>query len=114
MTMSMNLHPQYITNDNGEKMSVVLSMQEFENILEDFEDLSIVAQRKDEKSIMKTLHIKPKHINLFDLLLSPFLLVMRFILSLSLGMHSQLQARNEGKIRYNLIYKIFGATSWVH
>jgi len=51
MTMPMNLHPQYITNDNGEKMSVVLSMQEFENILEDFEDLAIVAQRKDEKSI---------------------------------------------------------------
>ena len=50
MTMPMNLHPQYITNDNGEKMSVVLSMQEFENILEDFEDLAIVAERKDEKS----------------------------------------------------------------
>jgi len=50
MTMPMNLHPQYSTNDNGEKMSVVLTMQEFENILEDFEDLSIVAQRKDEKS----------------------------------------------------------------
>ena len=51
MTMPMNLHPQYITNDNGEKMSVVLSMQEFENILEDFEDLAIVAKRKDEKLI---------------------------------------------------------------
>ena len=51
MTMPMNLHPQYITNDNGEKMSVVLSMQEYENILEDFEDLAIVAERKDEKVI---------------------------------------------------------------
>ena len=51
MTMSMNLHPQYITNDNGEKISVVLSMEEFENILEDFEDLVVVAQRKDEMSI---------------------------------------------------------------
>ncbi|MEA3288846.1 MAG: hypothetical protein U9Q04_01590 [Campylobacterota bacterium] len=50
MTMPMNLHPQYITNDNGEKISVVLSMQEFENILEDFEDLATVAERKDEKS----------------------------------------------------------------
>ena len=49
MTMTMDLHPQYITNDNGEKMSVVLSMQEFENILEDFEDLAIIAERKDEK-----------------------------------------------------------------
>ena len=51
MTMPMNLHPQYITNNNGEKMSVVLSIQEFENILEDFEDLAIVAERKNEKSI---------------------------------------------------------------
>jgi hypothetical protein len=49
MTMPMNLHPKYITNDKGEKMSVVLSMQEFENILEDFEDLAIIAERKDEK-----------------------------------------------------------------
>ena len=49
MTMPMNLNPQYITNNNGEKMSIVLSIQEFENILEDFEDLAIVAERKDEK-----------------------------------------------------------------
>ena len=51
MTMSMNLHPQYITDNNGKKLSVVLSIQEFENILEDFEDLAIVAERKDEKVI---------------------------------------------------------------
>ena len=51
MTMPMNLNPQYITNDNGEKMSVVLSMQEFENILEEFEDLAIVAERKDKELI---------------------------------------------------------------
>jgi hypothetical protein len=51
MTMPMNLNPQYITNNNGEKMSIVLSIQEFENILEDFEDLAIVAERKDEKVI---------------------------------------------------------------
>ena len=50
MTMPINLHPQYITNDNGEKLSVVLSIQEFEDILEDIEDLAIVAQRKDEKT----------------------------------------------------------------
>ena len=48
MTMPMNLHPQYITNDNGEKMSVILPIQEFENIIEDIEDVVIVAQRKDE------------------------------------------------------------------
>ena len=51
MTIPMNLHPQYITDNNGEKMSVILSMEEFENILEDIEDLAIVAERKDEKII---------------------------------------------------------------
>ena len=51
MTIPMNLHPQYITDNNGEKMSVILSMEEFENILEDIEDLAIVAERKDEKMI---------------------------------------------------------------
>ena len=48
MTMPINLRPQYITNDEGEKISVVLSMQEFENLLEDLEDLAIAAERKDE------------------------------------------------------------------
>lgn len=51
MTMSMNLHPQYITNDNGEKLSVVLSVEEFEAILEDYEDLTVVAERKEESSV---------------------------------------------------------------
>jgi len=50
MTMPMNINPNYITNDSGEKMSVILSMKEFENILEDIEDLVIVAERKDEQS----------------------------------------------------------------
>ena len=51
MTMSMDLHPQYITNNNGEKTSVIISIEEYENMLEDFKDLVIVAQRKDEESI---------------------------------------------------------------
>ena len=50
MTMPMNINPNYITNDSGEKMSVILSIKEFENILEDIEDLAIVAERKDEET----------------------------------------------------------------
>lgn len=34
MTMSMNLHPQYVTNDNGERMSVILPIEEFNTLLE--------------------------------------------------------------------------------
>ncbi|MBS9782442.1 MAG: hypothetical protein KGV43_01405 [Arcobacter sp.] len=58
MTMMMDLHPQYITDNNGEKMSVILSMKEFENIVEDFEDLSVVAQRKDEESNFTSRYFK--------------------------------------------------------
>ncbi len=51
MTMSINLHPQYITDEKGERTAVVLSIQDFEKFLEDIEDLAIVAERKDEKVI---------------------------------------------------------------
>lgn len=34
-----NIHPQYITNVKGKKLSVVLPMKEFENILEELEEL---------------------------------------------------------------------------
>lgn len=54
MTMPINLHPQYITNDNGEKMSVILSMEEFRSILEDMEDLAIIAERKNENTSSHT------------------------------------------------------------
>jgi hypothetical protein len=50
MTMPINLHPQYITDDNGNKVSVVIDMQEFENMLEDIEDLTAIADRKDEET----------------------------------------------------------------
>ena len=49
MTMPMDIDVKYITNENGEKISVILSIEEFKSILEDFEDLSIVAERKEEE-----------------------------------------------------------------
>lgn len=50
MTQPFNIHPQYITNDEGEKLSVVLSIEEFENMIEDYEDLLEVSRRKDEET----------------------------------------------------------------
>jgi len=46
---SLNIHPQYIINDSGDKTSVILSMKDFETIIEDFQDLAVVAERRDEK-----------------------------------------------------------------
>ena len=47
----MKLHPQYITNESGERVSVILSIIEYESLLENIEDLTAVAERHDEISI---------------------------------------------------------------
>ncbi len=50
--MKLNdLNPQYITNDSGEKISVILPINEFRELLENIEDLATVAERRDEPSI---------------------------------------------------------------
>jgi len=46
-----DIHPSYITNAAGEKKSVVLPIAEFEALIEDLEDLAIVAERRDEPSV---------------------------------------------------------------
>jgi hypothetical protein len=38
----------YITNEVGEKTAVIISIAQFEELLEDIEDLAIVAERRDE------------------------------------------------------------------
>jgi hypothetical protein len=38
----MNLHPQYITDINGNKSMVILPSEEFDSILEELEDLEDV------------------------------------------------------------------------
>ena len=52
----LTVHPQYITDDKGEKLSVILPMSEFKSIMEDLEDLDDIrlydeAKRSDEPSI---------------------------------------------------------------
>ena len=39
MTMPMHFHPQYITDDNGTKVSVILPIEEFEDIQNNFEEI---------------------------------------------------------------------------
>ena len=52
-----DLNPQYITNDSGEKISVILPISEFQELLEDIEDLATVAERRDEPTISHKLLI---------------------------------------------------------
>jgi len=42
---------QFVTNQSGEKTSVILPIAEYEALLEDLEDLAVVAERAEEPSV---------------------------------------------------------------
>lgn len=42
---------QYITNEAGERSSIIMSIEDFEALLESLEDLAVVAERRDEPTI---------------------------------------------------------------
>ena len=46
-----DLHPEYITDEKGEKKSIILPLSEFEELIEEIEDLAAVVERKEEATI---------------------------------------------------------------
>ena len=42
---------KYITDDHGERTAVVLPIADYEKLLEDLEDLVVVAERREEPAI---------------------------------------------------------------
>jgi hypothetical protein len=46
-----NLHAQYIVDESNQRRSVILPFAEFQNLLEDIEDLAEVAERREEPTI---------------------------------------------------------------
>ncbi|RPJ72466.1 MAG: type II toxin-antitoxin system prevent-host-death family antitoxin [Alphaproteobacteria bacterium] len=48
MTIS---HGQYVVNERGEKVAIILPIEEYEKMKEDLHDLAIVAERRNEKTI---------------------------------------------------------------
>ena len=40
-----------MTNEAGEKTAIILPIEEFEELLEDIEDLAIVAERREEPTM---------------------------------------------------------------
>ncbi len=44
-------HEQYVVDENGEKVAIILPMEEYEKMKEDLHDLAIVAERRNEKTI---------------------------------------------------------------
>lgn len=44
------LQLKYVTNETGEKTAVILPIKEFEELLEDLEDLAVIVERRDEST----------------------------------------------------------------
>ncbi len=42
---------QYVTNQAGEKTAVILPIEEFQELIEDIEDLAAVAERREEPRV---------------------------------------------------------------
>jgi len=54
--LTIELHPQYVVNEKGQKKAVILPVEEYEELLEDLSeelledlsDLAIAAERREE------------------------------------------------------------------
>ena len=49
--ISYNLHEQFVVNEKGKKIAVLLPFNEYQKLLEDIHDLSVIAERRNEKTI---------------------------------------------------------------
>ena len=43
--------PQFLTDDQGQKVAVVIPIADYEELIEDVADLATVAERRDEERI---------------------------------------------------------------
>ena len=46
-----NQPDRYLVDDHGKKTAVILSMKQYERLMEDLHDLAVVAERKNEETI---------------------------------------------------------------
>ncbi|MEK7675451.1 MAG: hypothetical protein AAB676_06425 [Verrucomicrobiota bacterium] len=47
----MSAGTQFLTDSSGEKVAVVLPLQEYDALMEDLQDLAVIAERRDESRI---------------------------------------------------------------
>ncbi|KRP35769.1 MAG: hypothetical protein ABS34_10245 [Opitutaceae bacterium BACL24 MAG-120322-bin51] len=45
-----NINARYITSEDGSRTDVVIPVTDFEELMEDLQDLAVIAERKDEPS----------------------------------------------------------------
>ena len=51
MSPIRELQAQYVTDESGKKTGVILPIAEFEELLEDLEDVAALMERRDEPTI---------------------------------------------------------------
>jgi hypothetical protein len=47
----MSVTVQFLTNEKGRKTAVVLPIDDYEKLLEDLDDLAVIAERREEETI---------------------------------------------------------------
>ncbi len=63
MITADTLHPQYLKTKEGKSSFVVLPVQEFESLVEDYNDLTVINQRREEPKIsLAELKASLKHV----------------------------------------------------
>ncbi len=48
----MSAAVQFLTNEKGKKTAVLLPIEDYEKLQEDLDDLAVIAERRDEKTIL--------------------------------------------------------------
>lgn len=51
MSTMPKLTPQFVMNKKGEKTAVILPIDEYNELIEDLQDLAIIAERRKEPSV---------------------------------------------------------------
>jgi len=51
MSTISDLAPQFVTDTRGKKTAVILPIKKYIELIEDLQDLAVIAERRDEPSI---------------------------------------------------------------
>ncbi|MBI5599269.1 MAG: hypothetical protein HY890_05960 [Deltaproteobacteria bacterium] len=45
------IHAQFLTDEHGKKTAVVIPVEDYEELLEDINDLAVIAERREEQTV---------------------------------------------------------------
>lgn len=54
MRSAPKLKPEYVIDDKGNKTAIILSIAEYQELMEDLSDLAVLAERREEPVISHT------------------------------------------------------------